>query len=180
MLVIQCFFNAVKYILRTDFMPRKPDARLEDRILNAAYKYGLTEVNTSYHACRGPGEAPPLRRFTSGSAIKTISCPLCRRERSGASSRPSNQRAPLRRLSNRYRIHDYTRSRIRVARQRLGCPPISQGSYPSFDLIKARLADQLGGSPDDHLQLALAWSRSITAPRCFYSAKAFILRPPRD
>jgi len=26
---------------------------------------------------------------------------------------------------------------------------------PSFDLMKARLADQLGGSPDDHLQLAL-------------------------
>ena len=30
-----------------------------------------------------------------------------------------------------------------------------KGPTPSFDLIKARLADQLGGSPDDHLQLAL-------------------------
>jgi hypothetical protein len=26
---------------------------------------------------------------------------------------------------------------------------------PSFDLMKARLADQFGGAPDDHLQLAL-------------------------
>jgi len=29
-------------------------------------------------------------------------------------------------------------------------------SAPSFDLVKKRLAEQLGGAPDDHLQLALA------------------------
>ena len=138
-------------------MPRKPDARLEDRILNAAYKLwveGGEHALTMRAVARGAGTTTPTlyERFRDKSDL--MSALQARAQRSLFQAiEPARSIAEACRIAIEFTIahgHEYE-----LLAKDWGARLSRKGPTPSFDLMKARLADQLGGSPDDHLQLAL-------------------------
>lgn len=139
-------------------MPKKPDSQLEDRIINAAYKLWVdggersltvravakaagTTTPTLYERFRDKGELlVALRGRAQQSLFEAI--------------KPARSLAEACRIALDFTLahgHEYELiAEDWAARLSRGEPT------PSFDLIKERLAEQLGGSPDDNLQLALA------------------------
>jgi AcrR family transcriptional regulator len=138
-------------------MPRKPDSHLEDRIINAAYKLW---VNGGEHAltmravARQAGTTTPTlyERFKDKSDLLAAL-------RVRAQRKLFDALQPARSLTEACRIAlDFTIAH-RHEYQLVGkdwATRFSRGEpTPSLDLIKVRLAEQVGGSPNDHSQLAL-------------------------
>jgi AcrR family transcriptional regulator len=139
-------------------MPRKPDAKLENRILEAAYalwsKRGEKAL-TMRAVARAAGTTTPtvyqrfedkrdllaiLRQRALQSLVEVLQpahspADVCRRFLAFAAIRP----------------HEY-----RLLTVDWGARLSREEPKPTFDLIKKRLAAQLGGAPEDHARLALA------------------------
>lgn len=140
-------------------MPRKPDAKLENRILDAAYalwsKHGEKAL-TMRAVARAAGTTTPTmyQRFDDKSdlldllrdrALKNLVDVL----------QPANSAAETcRRFLAFAAIHPHE---YRLLTEDWGAR-LSRANEkrPTFDLIKRRLAAQLGGEPEDHARLALA------------------------
>lgn len=139
-------------------MPRKPDAELESRILDAAYKLwsrrgekGLTmravataagtTTPTMYQRFRDKRDLVALLRIRALEKLVSVLQPACSpaatcgRFLDFASTNP-----------HEYRLltADWA---VRLSREE---------RRPTFELIKKRLAAQLGGVPEEHARLALA------------------------
>jgi AcrR family transcriptional regulator len=138
-------------------MPRKPDRKLESRILKAAYRlwidqgeHGLT-MRAVAKAARTT--TPTLyERFKDKHALM-----LALRHRAQqmlfAAIEPAQSVAETCRLALEFtstHIHEYE-----LVAKDWAARLSRKEPTPSFDLLKERLARQLGGSPDDYLQLAL-------------------------
>src|ERR1700690_675631 len=139
-------------------MPRKPDEKLEGRVLDAAYKLWKargesaltmravakaagTTTPTVYERFRDKRDLLILLRARALAALVSALEPpgsaavTCQRFLAFASSHP-----------NEYRLltADWA---VRLSRKE---------PKPTFDLIKQRLASELGGAPESHAKLALA------------------------
>lgn len=139
-------------------MPRKPDRQLQSRILNAAYRLWIDQgehgVTMRAVAKAAKTTTPTLyERFKDRNALLQAL-----RERAQLklfeALEPSHSIAEIGRraleFSSTHR-HEYELLSKAWALR------LSRGeSAPSFDLVKKRLAEQLGDAPDDHLELALA------------------------
>ncbi|HXZ14040.1 MAG TPA: helix-turn-helix domain-containing protein [Candidatus Sulfotelmatobacter sp.] len=139
-------------------MPRKPDAQLEGRILDAAYKLwsagGEQGLKMREVASAARTTAPTVyQRFRN----KRVLLEVLRRRAQGklfASVEPAKS---LSDLCERYfefalgHKHEYKLIHadwgVRLARDE---------PRPSFELLKRRLAERLGGLPEQHVRLALA------------------------
>lgn len=139
-------------------MPRKPDAKLEGRILKAAYglwrKRG-EEALTMRRVARIAGTTTPTlyERFTGKKALLSL---LRRHARLNLYSAIKLSRTPAqacRRVLEFFTVHpnDY-----RLISQDWAIAFAHREDMPSFEFMKQRLAAQLGGEPDEHTQLALA------------------------
>jgi AcrR family transcriptional regulator len=139
-------------------MPRQPDSELESRILNAAYKlwveggeHGLT-MRAVAKAARTT--TPTLyERFRDREDLLAAL-------RSRAQQKLFEAIKPARTIAEACRIaleftvthaHEYE-----LAAEEWAARLSSNEPTPSFDLIQQRLSEQLGGTPGDHRQLALA------------------------
>jgi AcrR family transcriptional regulator len=139
-------------------MPKKPDAKLESRILNAAYnlwveggeqgltmravaKAAQTTTPTLYERFRGKGDLlAALRARAQQNLFDAI--------------KPARSIAEACRLALEFTLahgHEYE-----LIAKEWAARLSRREATPSFDLIKERLAEQLGGSANDHLQLGLA------------------------
>jgi AcrR family transcriptional regulator len=139
-------------------MPRKADAKLEGRILDAAYKLWKArgaKALTMRAVAKAAGTTTPTmyQRFRDkrdllvllhsralGKLVETLQPPgsaavTCHRFLAFASTHP-----------NEYRLltADWA---ARLSKDE---------PKPTFDLIKRRLAEELGGAPDSHAKLAMA------------------------
>lgn len=139
-------------------MPRKPDARLEGRILDAAYHlwtHGGEEALTMRAVARAARTTTPTlyQRFRD----KEILLKLLRAhalEKLVGALEPGDTAAGTcrqflefaQRHPNEYRLlaADWA---VRLSRK---------DRKPSFELIKSRLAADLGGTPEEQTRLALA------------------------
>jgi AcrR family transcriptional regulator len=140
-------------------MPRQPDAKLEARIVDAAYRLWSkrgekaltmravaraagTTTPTMYQRFDDKGDLLELLRDRALKNLVSVLQPAhspaetCRRFLAFAAIHP-----------HEYRLltEDWGARLSRANEKR-----------PTFDLIKKRLAAQLGGEPDDHARLALA------------------------
>jgi AcrR family transcriptional regulator len=144
-------------------MPRHADPRLEGRILDAAYRLwskGGEKALTMRAVARAAGTTTPTvyerfrykrdilqslrvraqqNLFSAIEASRTLA-ELCRRYFDFAVHHP-----------NEYELI-HTDWALRFARGE---------TQPSFDLLKKRLAAQLGGGPNQHVRLALALSALV-------------------
>jgi AcrR family transcriptional regulator len=138
-------------------MPKKPDSRLEDRILNAAYKLwvdGGEHTLTMRAVAKGAGTTTPTlyERFRDKRAL--MSALQARAQQNLFEAiKPARSITEASRIAIEFSIahgHEY-----QLVAKDWAARLSRQEPTPSFDLIKARLVDQFGGAPDDHLQLAL-------------------------
>jgi AcrR family transcriptional regulator len=139
-------------------MPRKADALLEGRILNAAYQIwsergeGALTMRAVARAARTT--TPTLyERFSQKSDLLTL---LRRRARLHLFSVIRTSRSPLdacRRALYFFTAHpnDY-----RLISEDWAIAFARKEHMPSFEFIKRKLARQLGGAPDRHAHLALS------------------------
>jgi AcrR family transcriptional regulator len=139
-------------------MPKKPDAQLEARILNAAFKLWLD----------GGEQALTMRAVAK--AAKTTTPTLYERFRDkNTLMRTLRARAqqdlydavePSKSIAEAFRIAiDFTVTHgheYELIGEDWAARLSRKEPTPSFDLMKQRLAEQLGGSAADHSQLALA------------------------
>ena len=138
-------------------MPKKPDSQLENRILNAAYKLWVDSGEralTMRAVARGAATTTPTlyERFRNKADLMSA---LQARAQQNLFEAIKSARSITEacRIAMEFTV-DHGHEYELVARDwaaRLS----RKDPTPSFDLIKARLADQFGGAPDDHLQLAL-------------------------
>lgn len=139
-------------------MPRKADALLECRILNAAYHI-WSELGEDALTMRAVARAartttPTLyERFSHKSDLLSV---LRRRARLNLFSAIRTSRSPLkacRRALDFFVAHpnDY-----RLISEDWGMAFAGKEHMPSFEFIKRQLASQLGGTPDQHTRLALS------------------------
>lgn len=138
-------------------MPRKPNVRLEDNILNAAYKLwvdGGEHALTMRAVAKAAGTTTPTlyERFTDKNALLAAL-------RARAQRRLFEAIEPAQTITEACRIAlDFTMARGHeyelVAKDWAARLSTNQPT-PAFDLIKVRLAEQFGGRPGDHNQLAL-------------------------
>lgn len=139
-------------------MPRKPDAQLEDRIINAAYKLW---VDGGEHALTMRAVAKVARTTTptlyerfkdKGDLLNALRSRAQRKLFEAI--KPTSSIAEACRIALEFTVthgHEYELvAKDWAARLSRNEPT------PSLDLIKERLAEQVGGSPSDHSQLALA------------------------
>ena len=138
-------------------MPKKPDPRLEENILNAAYKLWVeggepaltmravatlagTTTPTLYERFRDKGDLlSGLRARAQQKLFNAI--------------KPSKSIREACQIALEFTVergHEYEL----VAKDWAGRLSRNEPT-PAFDLIKSRLAEQLGGRPEDHFQLGL-------------------------
>jgi AcrR family transcriptional regulator len=139
-------------------MPRTPDAKLEEKIVTAAYalwtKRGEKAL-TMRAVARKAGTTTPtvyerfrdkrdLMKLLRARALKNLvdvlqpadsAAEVCRRFLTFAALHP----------------HEY-----RLLTSDWGARLGRNEPKPTFEIVKARLAAQLGGTPDDHFRLAMA------------------------
>jgi AcrR family transcriptional regulator len=139
-------------------MPRKPDSQLEDRIINAAYKLwvdGGEHALTMRAVAEGADTTTPTlyERFKDKSELLSALRARAQRKLFDAIE-PARSIAEACRLALDFTIahgHEYELIAKGWATRYSRKEP-----SPSLDLIKVRLAEQVGGAPDDHSQIALA------------------------
>ena len=139
-------------------MPRIADARLEGRILDAAYRL-WTESGEDALTMRAVARAartttPTLyERFSHKSDLLAL---LRRRARLNLFSALRPSRSPVeacRRALDFFTAHPHD---YRLISDDWAMAFACKESMPSFEFIKRRLAAQLGGEPDRHTRLALS------------------------
>ncbi|HTV57878.1 MAG TPA: helix-turn-helix domain-containing protein [Verrucomicrobiae bacterium] len=139
-------------------MPRKPDARLEGRILDAAYHLwtkGGEDALTMRAVARAARTTTPtlyqrfrdkdiLLKLLRAHAVDKLVCALEPADTAAGTCRLFLEFAQ--RHPNEYRllVADWA---VRLSRK---------DRKPSFELIKSRLAKDLGGAPAQHTRLALS------------------------
>ena len=139
-------------------MPRKPDARLEGRILDAAYRMWSKRGEralTMRAVARASGTTTPTlyERFSNKGCLLAL---LRRRARLKLFAAIQSSRTPTqacRRVLDFFGSHPNDFGLISEG----WAIAFARGEHiPSFEFLKRRLAMQLGGEPDQHTRLALA------------------------
>jgi AcrR family transcriptional regulator len=138
-------------------MPRKPDSALEERILNAAYDLwtqGGEQALTMRAVARGAGTTTPTIYERFRGKRELLAALQARAQRSlfnavepGKSIREAWTLAIEFTLAHSHEYELLAKSwAARLSRKQ---------PTPTFDLLKTRLAEQFGGTPEDHMQFAL-------------------------
>jgi AcrR family transcriptional regulator len=139
-------------------MPRKADARLEGRILDAAYrlwsKHG-EDALTMRAVARASGTTTPTlyERVSNKGDLLSL---LQRRARLNlfAAIKPSRTPAQVcRRVLDFFTAHP---NDFRLITADWAIAFAQKEHMPAFEFLKRRLATQLGGAPDQHTTVALA------------------------
>src|SRR2546429_8854320 len=139
-------------------MPRKADARLQGRILDAAYRL-LSERGedalTMRAVARACGTTTPTvyERFSKKEDLLAL---LRRRARLNLFSAIKSSKSPAqvcRRVLDFFAAHP---NDFRLISEDWAIAFARKEHMPSFEFLKRRLAMQLGGEPDRHTRLALA------------------------
>lgn len=142
-------------------MPRHPDPALEDRILCAASRLwarGGEKALTMRAVARAAGTTTPTvyERYRDRDDILLALRLQTRRELFAALSRTHGLREAFERHLDFALQH---RHAYEVLFDAVGKPPSLYEPWPTFNLIRERLAKRLGGSPREHTRLMLAvWS----------------------
>jgi len=139
-------------------MPRKPDIELESRILNAAYRLWVDQGEhglTMRSVAKAAGTTTPTlyERFRDKNALMSA---LRARAQGNlyAAVEPARSLAQVWRLGLEFALahgHEYE-----LVAKNWAARLSRRDPTPSFDLLKQRLAEELGGTPEEHLRLALA------------------------
>lgn len=139
-------------------MPRKPDSHLEDRILNAAYSLWVAggEHAVTMRAVAKAARTTTPTLYERFEGRKELLVALRTRAQQGLFD--AIKAAPT--IGEAARIAlDYTAAHpheYELIGKDWAARLSRKDPTPSFDLVKQRLSEQLGGSPEDHLHLALA------------------------
>jgi AcrR family transcriptional regulator len=139
-------------------MPRTPDAKLENRILEAAYslwsKRGEKAL-TMRAVARKAGTTTPTvyQRFDDKRDLMVLLRTRALRNLVAVLQPAHSPAETCRRFLSFAAIHPHE---YRLLTYDWGARLSRDEPRPTFDLIKKRLAAQLGGAPDDHMRLALA------------------------
>ena len=139
-------------------MPRKADARLEGRILDAAYRIWSTRgehaLTMRAVALASRTTTPTLyERFSNKENLLSL---LRRRARLNLFSAINAARTPAQICR---RVLDFFAARpndFRLISEDWAIAFARKEHMPSFEFLKRHLATQLGGRPDQHTPLALA------------------------
>jgi AcrR family transcriptional regulator len=163
-LFIHCFFYIVKDILsgggkrQGGSLPRKADARLEGRILDAAYRLwseGGEHALTMRAVAREARTTTPTlyERFRDKEDLLAL---LRRRARLNLFSAIKPSRSPLDACRSALDFFVLHPNEFRLIADDWAIEFARREPMPSFELIKQRLANHLGGTRAEHTQLALA------------------------
>jgi AcrR family transcriptional regulator len=142
-------------------VPRHPDPDLEQRILGAASRLwarGGEKALTMRAVARAAGTTTPTvyERYRDRDDILRALRLETRRELFAALSRTRTLREAFERQLEFALEH---RHAYEVLFDGVGKPPSLHEPWPSFNLIRERLAKRLGGMPREHTRLMLAvWS----------------------
>ena len=142
-------------------MPRRPDPDLEKRILFAASRLwarGGEKALTMRAVARAAGTTTPTvyERYRDRDDILHALRLETRRELFAALGKTQTLREAFQRHLDFALEHSHA---YEVLFDGVGKPPSLHESWPSFNLIRERLAKRLGGSPRQHTRLMLAvWS----------------------
>lgn len=142
-------------------MPRQPDPDLEQRILCAASRLwarGGEKALTMRAVARAAGTTTPTvyERYRDRDDILRALRLETRRELFAALSRTRTLREAFERQLEFALEHSHA---YEVLFDGVGKPPSLHEPWPSFNLIRERLAKRLGGKPREHTRLMLAvWS----------------------
>lgn len=142
-------------------MPRHPDPDLEQRILGAASRLwarGGEKALTMRAVAKAAGTTTPTvyERYRDRDDILRALRLETRRELFAALSQTRTLRDAFQRQLDFALEHSHA---YEVLFDGVGKPPSLHEPWPSFNLIRERLATRLGGSPRQHTRLMLAvWS----------------------
>ena len=148
-------------------MPRHPDPDLEARILNAAHKLwkrGGEKALTMRAVARAAGTNTPAvyRRFKNRRDLMRglllhIAARIRRHFESGENIEEMAEAYVdhALKLPHEYQLF-YSNARSLSPRKGSGKPRPIRESRPNFAYVEQKLAERLGGAPEDHTQLALA------------------------
>jgi AcrR family transcriptional regulator len=139
-------------------MPRKADARLEGRILDAAYHMWTIngeQALTMRAVARASGTSTPTlyERFSNKEDLLSL---LRRRARLNLFSAIKPSRTPAQvcgRVLDFFVAHPHD---YRLISEDWATAFARKEDMPAFEFLKRRLASQLGGKPDEHTPMALA------------------------
>lgn len=139
-------------------MPRKADVRLEGRILDAAYRLWSTRgehaLTMRAVACAAGTTTPTLyERFHDKGDLLAL---LRRRARQNLFASIRGAHSPLEACDRALDFFVAHPNEFALITEDWAISFARKESMPSFDFLKRRLAGELGGRPDDHLQIALA------------------------
>jgi AcrR family transcriptional regulator len=139
-------------------MPKKPDSQLENRILNVAHKLWVERGEralTMRAVARGAATTTPTLygRFRDKADLM-FALQARAQQHLFEAIKPARSITEACRIAIDFTVtngHEYE-----LVGKDWAARLSRRDPTPSFDLIKACLADQFGGAPDDHLQLALS------------------------
>ena len=139
-------------------MPRHPDPDLEQRILGAASRLwarGGEKALTMRAVAKAAGTTTPTvyGRYRDRDDILRALRLETRRELFAALSQTRTLRDAFQRHLDFALAHSHA---YEVLFDGVGKPPSLHESWPSFNLLRERLAERLGGSPRQHTRLMLA------------------------
>jgi len=139
-------------------LPRKADARLEGRILDAAYRLwseGGEHALTMRAVAREARTTTPTlyERFRDKEDLLAL---LRRRARLNLFSAIRPSRSPVDACRNALDFFVLHPNEFRLIADDWAIEFARREPMPSFELMKQRLANQLGGTRAEHTQLALA------------------------
>lgn len=152
-------------------MARQRDPALEDRILDAArrlWKNGADKALTMRAVARAAGTNTPAvyRRFPSREDILRALLERTRKEifllLDAASSMEEAAESYVQYALSHpheyelYYLHEYDLLFSSRAREGVTLNQVFKQGRPAVELVKHKLARQLGGAPDDYVQLTLA------------------------
>ena len=149
-------------------MPRHPDPDLEERIVHAAdvlWRRGGEKALTMRAVARAAGTNTPAvyRRFKDRQdLLRALLLRIAARIRESFQEQDTIEQmadayvANATKLPNEYKLF-YSYSRALSPPKGRGQPRPIRESRPNFALTEQLLAKRLGGAPEDHTQLALAF-----------------------
>jgi AcrR family transcriptional regulator len=142
-------------------LPRQPDPNLEQRILDAASRLwarGGTKTLTMRAIARAAGTTTPTvyERYADRDAILRALRLETRRELFAALNRTQTIHQSVERYMQFALDHSYA---YEVLFDGVGKPPSLHEPWPSFNLMRDRLSQRIGGTPRQHSRLMLSiWS----------------------
>ena len=142
-------------------MPRHPDPELEQRILEAAGRLwgrGGAKALTMRAVAKAAGTTTPTvyERYRDRDDILRALRLKTRTQLFAALSQTHTLRQAVQRYLEFALQHHYAYEPLFDG---VGQPPSMHEPWPSFNLFRKRLAEQLGGTPTEHTRLMLAvWS----------------------